>query len=173
MPMKYVVFVGYENDEERKRVDYLLEKWSERANIQKPRGVVFLIETQEAQEFLEELYSKLEGNVEEKVEVYLVEGVVRKVEARRRSVEYTFREERKVVEKFLEYLFSKINATYAYSDALAKVYKAYTRKGRVTLKVLLREGKKTHVSIEVEGFGEAVDFLAERIDEELRLFSGG
>lgn len=172
MPMKYVVFVVYENDAERKRVDYLLEKWSEKANIQKPRGVVFLIETKEVQEFLEELYSKLEGDVEEKVEVYLVEAVVRKVEVRRRIIEYTFREERRVVEKFLDYLFSKINATYAYSDAISRVYTVYTRKGRGTIKAVLTENGETSVLLEVEGYGDVVDYLAEKIEEELRLFAG-
>ena len=173
MPMGYIIFVSYESDAERKRIDYLLDKWSSRAEIKKPRGMVFFIETDNSQEFLEELLSKLEGNAEEKVEVYRVEGVVKKVEAKKRALQYTINEERKVVERFVEYLLSKLNASYAYSDAIARVYNVYTRKGRGVVKVILRGDGRTTVVLEIEGYGDVVDFLAEKIDEELRLFAGG
>ncbi|WP_297064252.1 hypothetical protein [Thermococcus sp.] len=171
--MGYIIFVGYDTDAERKRIDYLLEKWSGRAVIKKPRGTVIHIETEELNEFLEELFSKLEGDVEEKVEIYEAKPVRRKVETRRRKLEYSIPEEKKVVERFVEYLMSKLNASFAGADALAKVYSAYTRKGRATIKVIVLGNGTSRVLFEVEGFGEAVDFLAEKIDEELKLFAGG
>ncbi|WP_367884216.1 hypothetical protein [Thermococcus sp. JCM 11816] len=106
------------------------------------------------QEFLEELFSKVEGNPKEKVKVYSILPLKKTIETKRKTLEYEISEDKKIVERFLEYLFSKLNASYSHSDALAKVYNAYTRKGgRATLKVVIREGEKTHVSIEVEGFG--------------------
>lgn len=173
VPMEYIIFVSYESDAERKRIDYLLDKWSSRTKIRKPKGFVFFIDTENPQEFLEELFSKLEGDAEEKVEIYKVKGVVKKVEAKRKNLEYTINEEKKVVEKFMEYLLSKLNASYSYSDALAKVYDIYTRKGRGIVKVILRGNHKTDIVLEIEGYGDVVDFLAEKIDEELRLFAGG
>ena len=173
MSMGYIIFVSYENDAERKRIDYLLEKWSTKAEIKKPKGIVFLIETEEAQEFLEELFSKLEGDAEEKVEIYRVEGVVKKVPAKRRVLQYTIREERKIVDRFIEYLLSKLNASYSHSDAMARVYTVYTRKGRGTVKVILRGTDETTAVFEIEGYGDVVDFLAEKIEEELKLFAGG
>ncbi len=171
--MGYILFVGYESDAERKRIDYLLDRWAEKAVIKKPRGMVFYIETDAPQEFLKELFSKLEGNIDEKVEVYEAKKVQKNVETRRRSLSYTIPEEKKIVEKFIEYLLSKLNASHYRSNAIAKTYSVYTRKGRATIKVVTRGNEKSHVVFEIEGFGEAVDYLAERIDEELKLFAGG
>ncbi|WP_461865212.1 hypothetical protein [Thermococcus sp.] len=170
--MKYIVFVSYETDAERKRVDYLLDKWSGRAKIKKPRGMVFIIDTEEANEFLEELLSKLSGNAAEKVEIYKIEEAVKKVEANVKTLHYTILEDTRVVGKFVEYLLSKLNATYSYSDALAKVYEVYTRKGRAIIKIIIRGNETSSVVFRIEGYGDAVGFLAERIDEEMKLFAG-
>ncbi|WP_461864504.1 hypothetical protein [Thermococcus sp.] len=170
--MKYIVFVSYETDAERKRVDYLLDKWSGRAKIKKPKGTVFMIETEEPNEFLEELLSKLSGNAPEKVEIYRVEEAVRNIEANVKILQYSIPEGARVVGKFVEYLLSKLNATYSYSDALAKVYDVYTRKGRAVIKTIIRGSETSTVIFRIEGYGDAVDFLAERIDEEMKLFAG-
>ena len=170
--MGYIVFVAYDNDAERKRVDYLLEKWSSRADIRKPRGLVFYIEADDVEGFLEELFSRLEGNVRDKVEVYRAERLSETVEARRRSLEYLIDEERKVVERFMGYLLSKLNASLLRSEGGTKVYNVYTRKGRGTLRVTIEGDRRTRVSVDVEGYGDVVDFLAERIDDELKLFAG-
>lgn len=170
--MGYIIFVGYDTDAERKRIEYLIDKWSGRMVIKKPRGTVIYIEAEDPSEFLEELFSKLEGDVEEKVEIYEARPVRRKVETRRRRLEYSLPEEKKVVERFIDYLMSKLNAGFLGSDAISKAYSVYTRKGRATIKVLTRGNGMSHVTFEIEGFGEAVDFLAEKIDEELKLFAG-
>ncbi len=171
--MGYILFVAYDSDAERKRIDYLLDKWSSRATVKKPRGMVFYIETDDAQGFLEELFSRLEGNAEEKVEVYEARGVRKTVNARRRRLEYTIDEEAKVVERFIDYLLSKMNATQVESSGEEKTYSVYTRKGRGTIRLRIRNGRQTFVFFEIEGYGDVVDFLAERIDEELKLFAGG
>ncbi|WP_297489954.1 hypothetical protein [Thermococcus sp.] len=171
--MGYIVFVGYDTDAERKRIDYLIDKWSARAVVRKPRGTVIYIEAENPSEFLEELFSKIEGDVEEKVELYEAKPVKKKVEGKKRILEYTVPEEKKVVERFIDYLLSKLNAGLVGSDPVAKTYSLYTRKGRATIKVITKGNGSSHVVFEIEGFGEAVDFLAGRIDEELKLFAGG
>ena len=170
--MGYIIFVGYDNDAERKRIDYLIDKWAGRLGIKKPRGYVLHIEADDPGEFLEELLSRLEGSVNEKVKVYRAEEVEDLAKAKRRTLQYRINEEKRFVERFIEYLLSKLNASYAYSDALARVYTVHTRKGRATVKVLLKGNGHTNVVFDIEGYGDVVDFLAERIDEELRLFAG-
>ncbi len=170
--MGYIIFVGYETDAERKRVDYLLDKWSGRAVVKKPRGTVIYIETEKPQEFLEELFSRLEGDIEEKIEVYEAKPLKKAVESKKRVLEYTIPEEKKVVQRFIDYLLSKLNATPTGSNPVARNFSVYTRKGRATIKVITRGNGSSHVVFEIEGFGEAVDFLADRIDEELKLFAG-
>ncbi|AIU70306.1 hypothetical protein TEU_08170 [Thermococcus eurythermalis] len=171
--MGYIIFVTYDNDAERKRIDYLLDKWSSQATLKKPRGTVFYIETDNTRDFLEELFSRLEGNAEEKVEVYYAKKVESNVKARRRVLEYTINEEKKVVEKFIDYLLSKINSSYSHSEDDTKIYNVYTRKGRATIRATIHGDRRTRTSLEIEGYGDVVDFLAERIDEELKLFAGG
>ncbi|WP_010476909.1 hypothetical protein [Thermococcus zilligii] len=171
--MGYIIFVSYETDAERKRIDYLLDKWSSRAVIKKPRGTVVYIEADSLTEFLEELFSRLEGDIGEKIEVYEARPLKKAVESKKRVLEYTLPEEKKVVERFIEYLLSKLNASPTGSDPIAKSFSVYTRKGRATIKVITRGDGSSQVVFEIEGFGEAVDFLAERIDEELKLFAGG
>lgn len=171
--MNYIVLVAYENDAERKRIDYLLDKWSTKAKIKKLKSMAFFIDTDETQEFLEELFSKLEGRIDEKVKIYQAKEVEKKVEKRRHILQYRIKEEKKVVEKFVGYLLSKMNANYTYSDAMAKVYNVYTRKGGGTIRVILQGNGEMTVVFEIEGYGDVVDFLAEKMDDELKLFAGG
>ncbi len=166
--MEYIVLVSYESDAERKRIDYLVEKW----NLRKLKGIVIHVDAENPQEFFEELFSRLEGNVDEKVEVYEVKRVKKKVETKKKRLEFTIKEEKKIVERFIDYLLSKMNASYVCSDALAKVYSVYTRKGKSDVKVEIRGNGKTTVIFEIEGYGDVVDFLAEKIKSELRLFAG-
>ena len=171
--MEYILFVAYDSDAERKRIDYLLDKWSERATVRKPKGLVFYMDIENPQEFLEELFSKLEGNAKEKVEVYRVKKVEKTVETRRRVLEYSINEEQKFVEKFVDYLLSKMNAGYLRNEGDTRVYSVYTRKGSATIQVTFEGSSATRVVFDIEGYGDSVDFIAERIDEELRLFAGG
>ena len=45
--MRYLIVVDYEKDTERKRIDYLIEKWSQRVDIEKIRKMAILIETED------------------------------------------------------------------------------------------------------------------------------
>lgn len=171
--MGYIIFVAYDNDAERKRIDYLLGKWSSRATVKKPKGIVFYIETNDVQEFLEDLFSRVEGNVEEKIRVYSAKRIEKRIRAKRRILKYVVPEEKKVVERFIEYLLSKMNASYFRSENEGKVYSIYTRKGRAGISVIIEGNGRTEVTFEIESYGDAVDLLAERIDEEFKLFVGG
>ena len=171
--MKYIFFTTYDSDAERKRIDYLLDKWTSRAKIRRVKGFVFVIEAENIEEFIEELFSRLEGNPKEKVEIYKAEEVWKKVEPQKKHLEYELKEDLRVVERFLNYLLSKLNASYSYSNALAKVYEVYTKKGRALIKVTLKEKKGNTIAIlDVEGYGEVADFLAEKINDEMRIFAG-
>lgn len=170
--MEYLILVDYESDAERKRIDYLLDKWEERARIRKPRGVVVIIDTEEPQRFIEELFSRLEGNVTGKVEVYSLKRLRTNIKPQRKSLGFRINEEKKVVERFVEYLMSKLNANYLGVEDGFKSYSVYTRKGSALIRVLVKGDGNSRVVFEVEGYGDAVDFLAQRISEELELFAG-
>ncbi len=167
--MKYLVVVSYDDDAERKRVDYLLSKWAERAGVEKPRGMTFIIETDRDREFFEELFSKIEGNPAEKVRVFRVAEEWPELRERSVTREYRIPEEEGFVRRFLTYLCSKLGGTFG----LDETCEVYTRKGRGTIKFdLTGVGASTLVRVTVSGYGEVVDYLISRIDEELKPLAG-
>jgi hypothetical protein len=168
--MKYFVVISYDDDAERKRVDYLLSKWSNRAKVEKPKGTAFLIETEHEREFFEELFSKLEGNPSRKVKVYRVEEEWPKLRERQESRRYVLEEDEDFVRRFLSYLCSKLGGTFSPLDGSCEVY---TRKGRGKVVFSLRQtARGTVVDVVVSGYGEVVDYLVSRIDDELKPLAG-
>ncbi|NPA47188.1 MAG: hypothetical protein GXO14_00915 [Thermococci archaeon] len=171
---KYIVFVNYDGDAERKRVEYLLSKWRSRGKVERPKGInaVMELDRGEMEEFLRELLSKLEGDPKEKVRVFRGREIEPSVDTIKKSLEYELREDPKVVEKLIDYVMVKLNATR--KDASGRVYDVYTRKGKATIEVAVSgTGGRCSVKFLISGYGEAVDFLASKIDDEFGLFAGG
>lgn len=167
--MKYFVVVSYDDDAERKRVDYLLSKWAERASVEKPRGMTFIIETDQDKEFFEELFSKIEGNPAEKVRVFRVAEEWPELRERSITREYLIPEDEGFVRRFLAYLCSKLGGTFE-PDETCEVY---TRKGRGVLHFSLRGTPSgTVVRVTVSGYGEVVEYIISRIDDELKPLAG-
>ncbi|WP_148882255.1 hypothetical protein [Thermococcus aciditolerans] len=170
--MPHLFIVGYENDAERKRVEYLLDKWSNRARISKVRGISFIIDASDVEGFAEELLSKLDPPTEGKVRVYRVEpeDIGSKIAPNRRELEYLAGEEPIVVQKLLKYVLSKFGAYYVSSEGNISRYRAYTKKGRMEIEASVEEtGEGTRVVIGIEGYGTAVDDLARKLEKELSL----
>ncbi|CAI1493609.1 conserved protein of unknown function [Thermococcus nautili] len=168
--MKYFVVVSYDDDAERKRVDYLLSKWAERADVEKPRGMTFIIETEHEKEFFEELFSRIEGNPSEKVRIYRVTEEWPALRERSATREYLLAEEEGFVRRFLAYLCSKLGGTFSPEEGTCEVY---TRKGRGVIQFSLRGTPRgTVVRVTVSGYGEVVDYLLSRVDEELKPLAG-
>jgi len=168
--MKYFVVVSYDDDAERKRVDYLLSKWAEKAAVEKPRGMAFLIETEKGKEFFEELFSRIEGNPSEKVRVYRVTEEWPELRERRETREYLLAEEEGFVRRFLAYLCSKLGGTFRPGEGTCE---AYTRKGRGVIRFSLAKAPGgTVVRVTVSGYGEVVDYLLSRVEEELKPLAG-
>ncbi|WP_297435443.1 hypothetical protein [Thermococcus sp.] len=170
--MPHLFIVGYENDAERKRVEYLLDKWSNRARISKVRGISFIIDSSDVEGFAEELLSKLDPPTEEKVRVYRVEpeDIGSRVSPTRREIEHLTREEPVVVRKLLKYVLSKFGAYYVSSEGNVSRYRAYTKKGRMEVEVLVEERDNgTAVVIAIEGYGTAVEDMARKLERELSI----
>ncbi|WP_144368018.1 hypothetical protein [Palaeococcus pacificus] len=173
IPMPHLFIISYGNDAERKRIEYLLEKWSERAEISKLRGITFIIDTENVSEFAEELLSKLDPPSSDKVEVYHVkkEDLKSKVAPNKVELEYITNENPQIVRKLLRYILSKCNAYYVSSDDLSMTYGAYTKKGRVEIRIEIDEKStnETQIVISLVGYGEVVEYMAKKLREELSL----
>jgi len=173
--MSYILFVRYETDAERKRIDYAVERWSSRIRITKPRGMTLLLESMDERvvsEFLDDLLSRLELKElrdRGKVMVFRAEPCSIEVEHKRKVLSYEFSVGKPAMERFLNYMISKIGGSYEYGSGETKIYSAYTKKGYIRMEVTLREKM---VTIALEGYGDVVNFFSSRIDEEMRIFLG-
>jgi len=170
--MECLLILNYRSDAERKRIDYAIERWGGKAEIRKPRGAIILFKGSNIDEFTEDLYSRLDIE-EDRVEIYKIERYSPEIEKQVRKLSYESEEDLGVIEKFITYIMNKINASYEYSTDMAKCYTAYTKKGQATIEILLKRNELTRAVISVSGYGDAVDFVAGRIDDEMKVFLGG
>ncbi|HII00933.1 TPA: hypothetical protein HA351_04530 [Methanosarcinaceae archaeon] len=178
--MEYLFSIDYGSDAERKRIDYTVERWSDRAQVKKPRGAVLLFKGPDVDEFIEDLYSRLDIDAG-KVEIFRIEPYEPSVEKQSRKLVYESPERFEAIQSFLNYLMSKLGASFEYSTESASYYTAYTKKGQAELEIRwigcacgeedeFGEGRVLRFVISVEGYGNVVDFIADKLDEEMRIF---
>jgi len=169
--MEYLLIADYGSDAERKRIDYAIERWGDRAEISKPKGTAIIFKGSNIDEFLEDLYSRLEGD-SKKIVVYRMEEYHPEVEEKTRTLRYEGKEDLDVLDRFLSYLMSKVNASYDYASGNVKKYSVTTKKGQASIEITLKGNGTTNVLIAVRGYGEVVEFVAGKIDEEMKVFLG-
>lgn len=172
--MQHLLILEYQTDAERKRIDYTIEKWSSKPSVllTKPRGVVVLYEGDNLDEFLEDVYSRIDA-ASGPPRIYSLEESHTAVRKKIKRLDFSTTRSADTVENFVNYLLAKQSALFEFSDGIQKVYSARTRKGQVRLVVTIEAGTPVHCRITVEGYGEVVDFVAGRIDEEMNVFLGG
>jgi hypothetical protein len=171
----FLLILDYESDAERKRIDYALERWQNKLKISKPKGTIIIIDGKQDKidEFVEDLCSRLEES-EKKVKVHKISDYAPEIEKNVKKISYQTKEKRDFIEKFIDYLMAKISASFEYNSKIGKVYKLYTKKGQANLEIILRDGSEgTDVTIEIDGFGDVVDFIKNKIDNEMSTFLGG
>lgn len=172
--MQHLIILDYRSDAERKRIDYTIEKWSAKANlsISKPKGVVVLFEGDDFHEFLEDIYSRIESGVNPP-QIYSLEESTPVVEKRERRLTFTTDQSADTVQNFINYLLAKQNAAFEYSDGTRKIYTARTRKGHVQVTIHIEREKEVRCQMSIEGYGDVVDFIAGRIEDEMNVFLKG
>jgi len=73
----YLITVKYDNDAERKRMEYIFEKWAGKLNIVKPEGIVAIInelgEESLVQDFIKDLLSRSSQTSRNGINVYRLE----------------------------------------------------------------------------------------------------
>jgi len=172
--MQHLLILDYTTDAERKRIDYTIDKWSGKNNVSvsKPKGVVVLYEGDNLHEFLEDVYSRIESGATPP-KIYSLEENDTTITKRVRRLEFRTSRSADIVENFLNYLLAKQSATFEFADGNRKVYSARTRKGQVQIVVSIEGDAEVQCVISIEGYGEVVEFVAGRLEEEMKVFLGG
>ena len=171
----FLLILDYESDAERKRIDYAIERWQKKLKISKPKGTIIVIDGKQERidEFVEDLCSRLEKS-EKKVTVHKITDYEPEIEKNVEKIFYQTKEKREFLEKFIDYLMAKISASFEYNTKIGKVYKLYTKKGQANLEIILRNGSEgTNLTIAIDGYGNVVDFIKNKIDNEINTFLGG
>jgi len=171
----YLLILDYETDAERKRIDYAIERWQDKLFVKKPKGAIIMVDgkKEKVEEFIEDLCARLEKS-EKKLGVYEIKEFKPKIEKGIKSLEYETKENVEFVKKFLDYLMTKLNASYEYGSKIGKVYKVYTKKGQAILEIVVQNKENgCNIKINIEGYGSVVDFISDKINNEIKTFLGG
>lgn len=157
---QYLFVVSYEDDKERKRVEYLFDNVDGTAH--KPDGLVRLAEGIDHEDVYADLVSKVPSDA---VSAYRLEPVDADVEPESIVVEEEVATAPDAVESFVEYVLSKKKAVL--TAASRNEYEVYTKKGRAEVSYELSSGPPTTVRLRVTGYPPAPSFLADFFREEL------
>ena len=159
---RYLFTVEYDEEAERKRVEYLFNNWDS-GQITAPSGLVRIAEGIDREELHEQLLTKVP---EEQVDVYELETTAMDIETEREVVEQEITASLDAVETFLDYVFSKKKAVLQSSSR--NEYEVYTKKGRAEVSYDLQAtGDTVTVRVRVNGYPPAPSFLAEFCQTEL------
>lgn len=171
--MDYIVFVDYFSDAERKRIDYAIERWRDKADITREKGIIIRFKDKNIDSFLDDLYSRLDTG-REQVRVFEADMHEPEIKAREEVLIYHSSAGSDVIEKFLGYIMAKINAQYEFRQNGIIRYAASTKKGQAKIEISIADseaGSKTRIKI--SGYASSAKFLHDRIDEEMKTFLGG
>ncbi len=167
-----MIIVPYETEAERKRLEYVLEKYSHELRLVKPRGSVILVDGRDNDELklLDELIARLGS---EKVVAYRVAGPIEKDPE---TVRITFTLPIPPAEAWgaLTAVMSRLRGALISRTGSERTYSLSVRGARATVRVSLSEHGKGSRGVAVfEGYGGRLPRLADRFCGEIRFLGGG
>lgn len=168
----YLITAKYTSDSERKRIEYILEKWKERMKIVKPEGIVAIVNDGDIKELITELYSRTERD---NVALYRINEAHIDVAEAEKEIRLKLNENRETAEKLLDFIMARQKAILKLqlSEPRQKIYEVVTKKGKAEISMILRGGNAgVDVVLRISGYGDAVSFLHDKLAEELKLLEG-
>lgn len=164
----HLVIATYSGDPERKRIEYILEKWKERLQITKPDGIISLVDGDDLEEFVEDLYSRTSRS---NISLYRIEKEAVDIKKGESEIRMRLDEKKETVDKLVGFVMAKQKAILKHQrrDPHEKIYDVTTKKGRAQVSVSLREdGAQVDMRVKITGYGEVAEFLSGKLEEELR-----
>jgi len=169
----YLITAKYNSDSERKRIEYALDKWGEHMNVIKPEGVVVMVDSEDIDRLIMELYSRTDR---QNVNLYHIKKASLDVTEEEKELSLKLDENRETVEKLLDFIMARQKAILKMEsiEPRQKIYEVYTRKGKAEISINIHEyDHGVNLRLQVSGYGEAVDLLYRKLAEELNLLKGG
>lgn len=159
---RYLFTVEYDEEAERKRVEYLFNNWDS-GRITTPNGLVRMANGVDREELHEQLLTKVP---EDQVSVYKLESTSMDIETDTEVVEQEITASKDAVDGFLDYVFSKKKAVL--QSGSRNEYEVYTKKGRAEVSYDLQvTDDAVTARVRITGYQPAPSFLAEFFKTEL------
>lgn len=187
--MAYILIIDYKKnvaddriDAERKRIDYAIHRHNNRVKkevVGKPSGVVLYYSGEYLEDFLDDLYPRLE-NGKDAVKIFKPENVTRKeIKESRMALKYGFIDtiDFKSTDHFITFIAtifgSSITEVGGEKDKNStRSFTAYTRKGKadVVFYISNNSRKGYNIDVAISGFGEVVSHVGTKIEANLNGF---
>jgi hypothetical protein len=177
----HLIEVEYQDDAERRRIDYLVRKYGEA--VEKSSGISIYVKDEAVLDnFLIELRSKvlpvmadgMGGEEQEEVErisVYQIKPAKLKIKTKSRTIDMDLLQRAYAVSDFMNYYTQKRGAKLVRTlGTYDRAYRILTRKGKVDMTVFIQRGDPTHLSINIVGYEPALSLVADELEEDLRFF---
>lgn len=162
---RYLLWVRYRSDAERKRLEGALARHSGEARISKPAGALYIVEADDIEPLIRDLYARLDPGI---VEVYRLGGV-EEPEPSRAEKKYFFPQTSP--EKtwgYIEMLMLGLRAALVSETSAARRYVVYGKRwGRAEIEVSVTPVQGGSLAyIRVTGY-RGVDKIMETVDKSL------
>jgi hypothetical protein len=171
----YLITSKYDSDAERKRLEYVFEKWADRLTIIKPEGIITLLDDAGKEdmmnEFITDLYSRSSQVSKDSIIIYRLEKTELDIKPEQKELRLETRQKRETVEKLLSFIMARQKAIFKPESDMPflKIYEVNSKKGTVQISVVIREKKEAlDLIFTISGYGYAVDFIYNRLKEELK-----
>lgn len=163
---EHLFIVSYEDETERKRVEYLFNNWDE-GDISRPQGVVRVTSGVAPDELYEKLLTKVP---EDRIAAYELDRTEPEVTKETRRIKREINAPKDTVESFIQYVFSKRKAVLQSSER--NEYEVVTKKGRADVRYSVSSTNGTTTArIVIEGYEPTLSFLQDFFQQELNEFS--
>ncbi len=167
--MVYLLLVRYRSEAERKRLEYLIEKWEGNVRIKRPGGAVLIIDggVDNILKFLEELYSKIPRD-----EVSIYKLAEPDLHISPLSLEADVRTLMDVNEVWgaIGLITAKLRAILISETSNSRIYQVSTKGGSCRVRFIVSPlGSGSLVTFIVEGFGAVVSNVFSRLVKEFSL----
>jgi len=171
-----LVSIDYSSDSERKRIDYAITRWENKLKIRKPSGTLIFIDGQQnlIEEFLEDVSSRI-VQPEKKIKIKNMTDYAHDIKKDKFKLKYESKKSIESVINFLNYVMSKIGARNVSNiTGVGKQYSVSTKKGQGKILVqIIQNEESADINIIIEGYGDVVEFLSNKIDNEMKIFLEG
>jgi hypothetical protein len=161
----HMVIVRYDDDAERKKIEYLIAKY----RVKRVKDVVIEVDDSIFSSFIKELLGRVP---EEKIRLYEVSEKKVKIERSKKEITDTIDTDIDTVRQFIDYLMVRRRGNYRGKLRDFERYRIYTKKGFVDISIGYSEvAGKTGIHLIIEGSKEGVEKIHEEMRKEIENYN--